>query len=241
MKKSLLIFMVVLFTSSTAFASYQEALNLFQSKKYKETLGVLGNDLVVEKDRDPNSPNYELRYLAAHAHWKLGNYEPAIAHFKRCAEIRSDIPDPLIDLSLMLIEMKKFKDAETYAARSITVQKSAMGYYALGKCAYGIGNFWKAKECFEKSISIDPLLSVAYNELGCTLMKLERYNHANTAFSAALAIMPASPVILNNMGFSLEKMGKKKEAIEYYTRAGQVDPGNGQIRKNLARVKEAKE
>jgi tetratricopeptide (TPR) repeat protein len=230
----------VFMAGAFAFAAYSDALKLYQDKKYQESLGKIAGELVVGRDTDAKSSNYELRFLAAHNHWKLGNYEAAIAHFKRCAEIQKDIADPLLDLALLLAETGKYREAELHVTRALAMQKSALGYYIIGKSAYGVGNFWKAKEFYEKAIGLDPGLYIAYNGLGCALMKLSRYAHANTAFSAALSVMPSSPEILNNMGLCLEKMGKRDEAVGYYEKAAGLTPQNPVIRQNLNRVKENK-
>ncbi len=240
MKRMCLAITIILAMSSALLASYDEALKLYQDKKYQESLGKIAVALVVEKDMDAKSPNYELRFLAAHNHWKLGNYEAAIAHLKRCTEIQKDIVDPLIDLSMVLIDAGKYHDADIYTARALALQKSALVYYLIGKSAYGIGNFWKAKEFYEKAIGIDPGLYIAYNGLGCTLMRLARYTQANTAFAAALSMVPSSPEVLNNMGLSLEKMGKRDEALAYYKKAAEKNVQNPVIQQNLNRVKDAK-
>lgn len=238
MNKSLfsLILISIMTVNTALFASYDEALKLYQEKRYKDSLAKIATDLVVGRDTDAKSSNYELRYLAAHNHWRLGNVEAAISHFKRCSEIQKDISDPLVDLALMLVEFKKYKDAEIYAARALGIQKTPMVYYVIGKSAYGAGNFWRAKEFYEKAISLDPELYAAYNGLGCSLLKLGKFTHANTAFSAALSIAPSSPEILNNMGLCLEKMGKNQDAKNYYKKAIDKNPDNPVIVKNLSRV-----
>ncbi len=237
--RKLLYFIIIMGVCQTAgFASYEEALQLYTQKKYEDSLTQIASELVIEKDFDQKSPNYELRYLAAHNHWKLGNYESAAAHLKRCTEIQKDITDPLIDLAALLIEQKKFREAETYTVRALSIQKEPMAYYLTGKAAYGVGNFWRAKEFYEKAISLDPELYVAYNGLGCSLMKLERYSQANTAFSAALAIAPDSAEVLNNMGLSLEKLGRANDALAYYKKASEYAPDNPVIVANLNRLGE---
>ncbi|HSV96641.1 MAG TPA: tetratricopeptide repeat protein [Spirochaetota bacterium] len=236
MKKPVCIAAILLIPATIVLASYDDALKLFQENKYRESLEKIAAELSVDRDFQDNSPNYALRFLAAHNHWKMGNHEAAISHFRRCADIRKNLPDPLIDLGLLLIDFKRYRDAELFAQRALTLQKSPTAYYVVAKSAYGLGNYWRAKEFFEKAISLDPEFFAAYNGLGMTLMRLGRYTQASTAFAAALASAPASPELLNNMGLCLEKMGKPKEALEYYKKADRLNQGNAVIQQNLARL-----
>lgn len=240
MKKIPIILILIAVSPSLAFASYDQALKLYQQNKFKETLAVIAAELSVGKDADPNSENYALRFLAAHSHWKLGNTEAAIAHFKRCTEIKRDTVDPSIDLSLMLIELGRYREAEASAVKALAAQKNPMLYFLVGRSAYGAGNYWRAKEFYEKAIAVDPTLYIAYNGLGCALMRLGKHTQANTAFSAALATAPVSPEILNNIGRSLEKMGKPREAASYYKKALELRPDSQVITQNLNRIKEKK-
>jgi tetratricopeptide (TPR) repeat protein len=236
MKKLICITAILLIQASFALASYDDALKLFQEKKYRESLEKIAVELSVERDFQENSPNYALRFLAAHNHWKMGNHEAAISHFRRCADIQKDLPDPLVDLGLLLIDLRRYREAEPFAQRALALQKSPIAYYIVARSAYGLGNYWRAKEFFEKAISIDPEFFAAYNGLGMTLMRLGRYTQANTAFAAALTAAPSSTELLNNMGLCLEKMGKPKEALEYFKKADRLSPGNTTIQQNLARL-----
>ena len=236
MKKLICIAAILLMPVSAVYASYDEALKLFQEKKYRESLEKIASELSVERDFQENSPNYALRFLAAHNHWKMGNHEAAIAHFRRCADIQKDLPDPLIDLGLLLLDLRRYRDTEPFAQRALALQKNPIAYYVVAKSAYGLGNYWRAKEFFEKAISLDPEFFAAYNGLGMTLMRMGRYTQASTAFAAALAAAPSSSELLNNMGLCLEKMGKPKDALEYFKKADRLSPGNATIRQNLSRL-----
>ena len=222
---------------SIVFASYKDALSLYEAGKYKESLEIIASELDPAKDLENNSPNYEMRFLAAHNHWKMGNFQGAIAHFRRCADIKKDSADPWIDLSLMMLESKRYGDANYFAMGALKISESQMPYFILGKSALKIGNFYKAKEYLEKAISIEPEFWTAYNELGIVLMALNKYSEANTAFSAALTGKPGSAEIQNNIAMSLEQMNKLNEALNYYNKALEKNPDNPVIQGNVNRIK----
>jgi Flp pilus assembly protein TadD len=229
---------VVLLHGADLHASYSGALKYFQDKKYSESLKMAAEELTVSRDMEKDSPNYKLRYLAAHNHWMLGNYESAISHFKRCMDIRTEIADPYIDLALLLVEIKRYKDAETYVRKGLKIDKdNPMLFYILGRAAQGFKNYPRSKELFEKAISLDPEMYAAYNSLGMILMRMKKYSEANTAFSAAQALMPDSPEILNNIAMSLERQKKYSEALGFIGKAKKIAPDNKVILKNEERLK----
>ncbi len=236
MKKTMVLVALLLFAGTSLYASYKEALKLFEQKDYKGSLKMIADELETANDTKPDSPNYSLRFLAAHNHWKLGNTKSAIDHFTRCIAIKKKA-DPYIDLALLQIELKKYAEADATARKGMEVEKSPMLYYIMGIASLKRENFWKAKEMFEKANSLNPDLYYSYNALGVTLMKLKKYSEANTAFSAAYAVKPRSAEIVNNLGMSYEKLGKNKDAFEYYKKAQALDEKNQVIAANLERIK----
>ena len=222
-------------------ASYDEALKLFQEKKYKESLQKIAGELNTTDDFNEGSPNFNLRFLAAHNHWKLGNKDSAYSHFKRCMEIKKESVDPYVDSALLMIELKKYGDAERIARKGQGISDSPMFSYILGKISLINKNYPRAKELFEKANSMNQELYISYNDLGIALLNLKKFSQANTAFSIANELHGDSHEILNNLGLSYEKIGDYKKALECFTRAGELDGQNTVIAKNISRVKNRKQ
>lgn len=240
MKKIFFAAFLLLFGLSPLFASYEEALKLYEEGKYRDSLTVLANELDISKDLDEGAPNYNLRFLAAHNHWKLGNTESAVIHFKRCMDMTNRSIDPYIDLSLFYLQLNRLNDADVYARRGLQRGKDAMLYYILGEVSLKQKNYWRAKELFETANSLNPENYISYNALGITLMNLGKYGDANTAFSVALALNSSSPEILNNMGMNLEKLEQYDEALAFYKKANELDMEDRTILENFNRVKKLK-
>lgn len=237
MKHLLISFFLVLSFITYASAAYKDALKLFEAGKYQESLNTIAAELQIANDMTPESPNYKYRFLAAHNHWKLSSYNSAILHFQRCMQIKKDSADPYIDLALMLYDIKKYNDSEHYVKKGLEIKQDPMLYFVYGKLAYHYKNYFKAKEFFEKSISINPELYVSYNSLGLTFIALNNYSNAYTAFSAASVMSPRSHELFNNLGYSLEKLEKFPDALKYYEKALLIQPDNNTIKANLERVK----
>ncbi|MCP4130765.1 MAG: tetratricopeptide repeat protein [bacterium] len=238
MKKLSLSLLLILIINVSAYASYEQALELFQENNFKGSLTVLGEILEVANDMEPDSPNYKIRYLAAHNHWKLGNTASAITHFTRCMDIKKNTVDPHVDLALYFFELKRYGEAEQTVRKGLKIKKAAMLYYIQGEIALKRESYWRAKGLFEKTNSLNTELDISYNGLGMALLKLKKFSQANTAFSVAQAINPKSAEILNNVGLSLELQKKYKEAYKYYEQASSLDEKNETIKRNMKRVED---
>ncbi len=235
MKKLIPAFLIIMFYTS-AFASYDRALELYKNGFYKDSLKEIAAELDIKKDMDPDFPNYRLRFLAAHNHWKLGNLEYASIHFKKCIDMNQSV-DPYIDLALMYLDKGKLADADSYAQKGLKKEKNPMFYYILGETSLKRRNDWRAKEMFEAANALDQDNYACYNGLGIALMNLKKYGDADTAFSTALSLAPDSPEVLNNMAVCLEKQGKNKEALEVITKAALTAPEDKATAANLNRIK----
>jgi len=238
MKKLLVILLFITATSMSA--GYSDALKLFEAKKYKEALAKVAEVLETKNDMEANSPNYKLRYLAAHCHWKLGNYKSVVAHFSRCMIIKKTTVDPYIDLALSQIDNKLYGEAVASANRGLKIKEDAMLYYILGKVSMLWGKNWRAKTLFEKANSINSELFIVYHDLGIVLLKMKKYSEANTAFSVAVALDSKSGEAKNNLALTYELLNQKKKAKQYYREASTILNENVVVKKNLTRIKSAK-
>ncbi|GAB4220773.1 MAG: hypothetical protein Kow00102_10240 [Spirochaetota bacterium] len=218
------------------YADYNKALKLFEQGKYDDALTEIASVLDVSRDFETNTPNYNLRYLAGHIHAKKGNYESALTHLKRCAEIQKDTINPLIDIAFIYIDSKRYTDAMTWARKALQIKQEPVAYYILGLAYSGIGSYWQAKEYLEKAISLDPEMYYAYNELGNVLMALGRITQAQTAYSAAYALAPSSAYICNNLAMSYVQAGDVKKAIEIIEKARKLAPDNPIIVENYNHI-----
>ena len=224
---------LILFPLALA-ADYNAALELFQKGDYAASLQAVADELNAAQDMVAGSPNYRLRYLAAHNHWRMGNHEKALAHLAVCARIQPKTADPLIDIGLIYIDLKRWQDALDAGQRAAALDKnSAMTFYILGKARYGFQNYWGAKEYLEKATSLDFELYAAWSELGRSLTALAKYPEAETAFSTALSLNPDSAEVLNNYAVKLHKAGNRKKAAELMARAAKLNPQSAVIARNV--------
>ena len=219
--------------SVSLFASYDDALSLFSEGKYQESLKVVAAELDAAQDMNPSSPNYNLRFLAAHNHWKLKNYEGAFSHFSRCRQIKPQAVEPLIDMALVYLQQNKWKEALALGQKIAEMDKTRVeAFYILGKARYGYQNYWGAKEYLEKATSLDFQYYPAWNELGKALLMLKKYSEAEIALSTAYALCPKSEEVMSNLAVAYYRNNKKDKAIDIIKEAQNLASKNEAIAKN---------
>lgn len=197
-------------------ATYTEAVELFKKGSYQESLQMCADLLDAEQDMVKGSPNYDIRFLAAHNHMKLGNRKSAISHLRRCMDIRPDTVDPYVDLALYLADRGDAEDATSIARKGLKIEETPLLYYALARTSMKQGNYWRAKALLEKANALKGDYHFIYNDLGVVLMKLKKYPEATTSFSAALALSPNSEEIMLNLAQSLEQNNELSRALSQY-------------------------
>ena len=92
--------------------------------------------------------------------------------------------------------------------------------------------FLKAIEFYDRAISLNPRLAIAWNNKGYVLNELERYEEALIVLERAIEINPSFVGSYNNYGDALYGLGKYSEAIDAYNKCIQIDPENCQAWNN---------
>mgnify|MGYP001768598655 CR=1 FL=1 len=231
MKKTILFTLVLLITFSISAAAYDDAVVLFNKGQYLDSLNTLATALGNVTNANPTE-EYRLRILAAHDHWKMGNYGKAMIHFRRCAELAPG-KDLYIDMMLISLQYNQNSDAAVYARKILEYDgTNKHAAYGLGEVSYRANDYAAAKKFFEQCVSEDPELYVGWNGLGKTFFRLKKYSEANTAFSTALALNSNSAELMSNLALSYFYMDKKTDAVEYIDRALSLEPDSKSIRNN---------
>ena len=76
--------------------------------------------------------------------------------------------------------------------------------------------FEDAANCYERAITINPLIPESWYERGLALYKLGFYEEALPSFEGALNIDKRYVDAWNNKGVTLDKLGRYEEAINCY-------------------------
>ncbi|MGF7131815.1 tetratricopeptide (TPR) repeat protein [Paraburkholderia sp. EB58] len=105
-----------------------------------------------------------------------------------------------------------------------TQPATADDWFARGNACAARGEFEMALDCFEKVRLERPADPGVYNNLGSTLVRMERFPEALERYRQAEALDPNNADIHHNLGWILEQMHRLEEAVASYRRAVQLGP-----------------
>ena len=113
---------------------------------------------------------------------------------------------------------------------------SAIIHNNLGVLFYNLGEFHKAKKCFEKAIEINPEYVVAYNSLGNIFVVFKKDQKAIECFEKVIELNPKNVVAYNSLGNIFFKSDQYNKAINLYEKVIKIDPKNLDSHNNLGAV-----
>jgi len=93
-----------------------------------------------------------------------------------------------------------------------------------GDYHFGLNNFQKAREYYEKALLMDKNYAPSYNMLGYTYSSLDENEKAEEAFKTYISLTPDKPNPYDSYAEFLLKLGKYDESIQQYQKALEVDP-----------------
>lgn len=99
--------------------------------------------------------------------------------------------------------------------------------------------YQEAIELYEKAISLDPFLAIAYTNLGNIRFRLGDPASAETLYVRALEIDAKQSEARYNLGYLMLERGKHAAAIDHFQSALQIDPKFADAHFNLAMAYEA--
>lgn len=192
--------------------SYQKALKSYLERNYEDSLNHIRH--VISSDMN----HYKLRYLAAHNHWRLGNYTPASIHFRTAIDAEPAQPGAYIDYALMLFQLQKYNDAAgvlqtginklTAAGTKIPAKlynALARTYLHRGNIAQALANAEKAKAAFEKNrAGIKDKLEAVLLE-GRSHLALGNYEKAELSVQWAISMKKDNAYAHNLLGYIYER------------------------------------
>ncbi|MGB7001057.1 MAG: tetratricopeptide repeat protein [Halobacteriota archaeon] len=117
-----------------------------------------------------------------------------------------------------------FTSAITFFTSVKDYENDSLILFYIGNCYYFNNNLNDSTQYFDKGIEIDPEYAAAWNNKGCALRDLGRYEEAIAACDKAIEIDPQLAAAWNNKGGTLRDLGRYEEAIAAYDKAVEIDP-----------------
>jgi len=94
-------------------------------------------------------------------------------------------------------------------------------------------DYQKAKECFEKAISIDPNDVDAHNNLGNLFKELGESQKAKSCYEKTIELDPNNINALNNLAVIFKELGDYQKAKECFEKAIKINPNYSSALNNL--------
>ncbi len=149
-----------------------------------------------------------------------GQFEEAIAHYRRVLEIEPNDADAYHNLGLAFANRGQFKEAIAHFRKALKIMPDFMeAHYNLGVALACCGQFDEATAHFRTVLEIKPDFVAAHYNLGLALASRGQVNDAVAHFRKTLEIMPDFAAAHYNLGDALDRCGKLDEAMEHYQKA----------------------
>ena len=130
------------------------------------------------------------------------------------------------------VEMLKESDESQCEVISVptiaseTVESKVLLLCEKGDSHFKIGDFVRARDCYEQAISNDPSFGRAQRSMGALCLVCQLSEEANDYFNKALELDPFDCKALLGRGAVLWENGKKMEAFDLYRQASDLSPGD---------------
>src|SRR5688572_21549097 len=184
-------------------------------------------------DLDAQHPQVHLRI--AEALWNKGDLEQARQHY--LCGLRQDPGSTsiLLDLSELLVEMRRWEEAGEKIARAIEMAPDdPAAHYCRGRWLARRERVEEAEGSLRRALELDPTYPGAHLELGRIEYRRGKLEDARQHLRAELLLRPQDPVALMDLSNLLIDIGETRAAGACLKRLVQIDPTSTAAWQNLA-------
>ena len=245
--------------------SKKQAINLFNNKKYKESLSIFLSILKkkpdsidalmfavynymqlqnykeaiinLEKIIQINNKLPDVYYNIAVCFNVLGRTEEAISNFKKAISIKKDYFESYIQLGQLLKKQNLFNDAiDFYKEALMQVKQKDSINVNISEMYYLIKNYEKSKKYAKDALKLNPKIFFAHINIANCLIDEEDIEGAVIELEKAKSINSKYPMIYNNLGFCFKILGNNEKAISNYQKAIALNPNLHDAYFNLSHI-----
>ena len=202
------------------------------------TLKNLEQEIVLKKTADIESLEEEdpkILYLKGENLYNRGEYESALTVFKEFAEKQPELYEARINIGNCYIKLKQYDKAIEefeFVLEKLKEEKddlegnetAASIYSSLGELYMDKNDFEKAKEYFEKSITIDPSNHALSYNVAEILFNSNKIDEAIHYYELTAEIKPEWPKSYLKLGYCYLNKGEMKIAIDYLNKFIELSP-----------------
>ena len=135
--------------------------------------------------------------------------------------------EPYVVLSWSLISLRRWADAEKYAAKGIAIRRDPRLVEVLGEAEYFLGRNESALGNFQEyvaSVAEGGRVGTAYYYMGEIYLRLAKFGHADMALTTAVQFLPGSSRWWARLGWARERAKDYANAAIAYRKGLDIDP-----------------
>jgi len=166
--------------------------------------------------------------------YKTGSDAEAENLFSGCVKKEPEEEKYLLDLSLVLYQLKKYDALEECYLRLLSIDPNSAVYNCNLGVAYSEKNqLDKAIDCYKKALVIDPNDADTYSNMGVALIKCQKVSEAIQCYMKAIELNPEHADAHNNLGFAYSEKNQLDKAIDCYKKALVINPNHANAYSNM--------
>jgi tetratricopeptide (TPR) repeat protein len=231
---------------AAAVDSYRHAIELspLQADVYNSLGAVLADMGQTEEANKAFLRALELDPSYAEAYFNLGSelakdgeHDRAIEYLLKAVALRPNYAKAYHNLGVSQQALGDFAAATTAYRRALACKpEDANTYSHMGTALVDMGQPEAAVEAFARAVELHPSCAEAYFNLGSALAQSGDTERAIEHFHTAIDMRPDYAKTYQNLGVAQQALGNLDAAISAYRRALVCQPGDVDVRSNLASV-----
>lgn len=167
----------------------------------------------------------ETLYRNALVALQQGRFAESERQFRRFLAGHPDHVGALNLLTIALLNLQRFADAEPVIARAIALnQSSDVSYYNYGLILKQRGKLKEATEQFTRALALNDKVADTWNNRGAVFNDIGYYTHALADFDKAIALDPKLATAYLDKGRALAELQRFDEALAANDAAIAIDP-----------------
>ncbi|MEW5915212.1 MAG: tetratricopeptide repeat protein [Gemmatimonadota bacterium] len=213
--------------------TFAEAESVYKERRYADATAMF--DSYVQRKPENAYGHYMLGLSA----WKAGELDRARSAFEKSLELDPKHVKTLLNLSRVLIEQGKPKEALTHVTSAVQLD-SASGdvHRMMGRVRTELRQPNEAVESYRVALSLEPGDVWSMNNMALVLIHQGRFDEALPPLARAVQLDSSAAVFHNNLGIALERTGHYTMASESYRKALSVDSSYTKASASLTRVEQ---
>jgi|GEM_PF-4754349 len=169
------------------------------------------------------NPEFRDAYISlANLYLKLGKPRKVKSVVKRMLR-RIEDEETLYLASVLLYQVGDFKGAKRLIEKIMKTRDAPEYWIVLGNIYFGMENYERAEECYDKALNMDPKNEEAWNNKGFLYFTQGKFENALYCYERAIDINPSYRQAWYNKGYTYHAMGNLSKAIYNYWMALRID------------------